>query len=106
MPNVFYVHFSTDDICRPTDDFHGTCSQSTMLLLSTFKLYDDVILFSCGDKLAGRPVLLMFLFKIALGTQIIIQKKMAMAVKRCLHFSGHTEKELSYDAASEPLRNY
>ena len=26
MSNVFYVHFSTDDICRPTDDFHSTCS--------------------------------------------------------------------------------
>ena len=26
MSNVFYMHFSTDDICRPTDDFHGTCS--------------------------------------------------------------------------------
>ena len=26
MLNVFYLHFSTDDICRPTDDFHGTCS--------------------------------------------------------------------------------
>ena len=21
---MFYAHFSTDDICRPTDDFHGT----------------------------------------------------------------------------------
>ena len=26
MSNVFYVHFSTDNICRPTDDFQGTCS--------------------------------------------------------------------------------
>ena len=26
MSNVFYAHFSTGNICRPTDDFHGTCS--------------------------------------------------------------------------------
>ena len=24
MSNVFYAHFPTDNICRPTDDFHGT----------------------------------------------------------------------------------
>ena len=26
MTNVIYAHFSADNICRPTDDFHGTCS--------------------------------------------------------------------------------
>ena len=26
MSNVFCMHISTDDICRPNDDFHGTCS--------------------------------------------------------------------------------
>ena len=26
MANVFYGHFSTDDACRLTYDFHGKCS--------------------------------------------------------------------------------
>ena len=26
MLNVFYRYFSTDNICRPTDHFHGSCS--------------------------------------------------------------------------------
>ena len=33
MSNVFYAHFSTDDICRPTDDFHGTCSHLQITFL-------------------------------------------------------------------------
>ena len=24
--NELHAHFSTDEICRPTGDFHGTCS--------------------------------------------------------------------------------
>ena len=35
MSNVFYAHFLTDDICRPTDGFHGTCSQLQIPFLKT-----------------------------------------------------------------------
>ena len=40
MSNVFYAHFSTDDICRPTDDFHGTCSQLQIPFLKTLIMQD------------------------------------------------------------------
>ena len=40
MSNVFYVHFSTDDTCRPTDDFHGISSNSQITSRKTLIAQD------------------------------------------------------------------
>ena len=40
MSNVFYVHFSTDGIRKPTDDFYGTSSHSQITSRKTLIAQD------------------------------------------------------------------